>query len=132
MTPNGFIYKAEEMPVSIKVRVRRPSSEDRLDAILHALSDRTRRALLRRLAAGPAMIGELAKPIAMTRVAVSKHLRVLEDAQLVSRTIDGRVHRCVLRPEPLQEVEHWLASYRAFWTEKLEALARFAEDGHRE
>lgn len=117
--------------MSIRVRTKLQSREDRLDAILHALSDRTRRALLRRLAAGPAMVGELAKPIAMTRVAVSKHLRVLEDAQLVSRTIDGRVHRCALRPEPLQEVEQWLAGYRAFWTEKLEALARFAEDGDR-
>jgi DNA-binding transcriptional ArsR family regulator len=124
-----FHIQAREMSVSIRVPIKRQSREDRLDAILHALSDRTRRALLRRLATGPAMVGELARPIAMTRVAVSKHLRVLEDAQLVSRTIDGRVHRCALRAEPLQEVERWLAGYRAFWTEKLEALARFAEHG---
>jgi DNA-binding transcriptional ArsR family regulator len=117
--------------MSLRTRSRRASSEDRLDAILHALSDRTRRALLKRLAAGPAMVGELAKPIAMTRVAVSKHLRVLEDARLVSRAIDGRVHRCALRSEPLREVERWLAGYRGFWTEKLEALARFADDGNR-
>jgi DNA-binding transcriptional ArsR family regulator len=117
--------------MSIRAQAKRPSREDRLDAILHALSDRTRRALLKRLATGPARVGELAKPIELTRVAVSKHLRVLEDAQLVSRTIDGRVHRCALRPEPLQEVEQWLAGYRAFWTEKLEALARFAEDDDR-
>jgi DNA-binding transcriptional ArsR family regulator len=119
------------MTVSIRIRITRQSREDRLDAVLHALSDRTRRALLKRLATGPAMVGELAKPIAMTRVAVSKHLRVLEDAQLVSRTIVGRVHRCALRPEALREVEQWLAGHRAFWTEKLEALARFAEDGDR-
>lgn len=117
--------------MSIKVRIKPQSKEDRLDAILHALSDRTRRTLLKRLATGPAIVGELAKPIAMTRVAVSKHLRVLEDAQLISRTIDGRVHRCAVRPEALQEVEQWLAGYRAFWTEKLDALARFAEDGSR-
>lgn len=117
--------------MSVRAQAKRPSREDRLDAILHALSDRTRRALLKRLATGPARVGELAKPIELTRVAVSKHLRVLEDAQLVSRTIDGRVHRCALRPEPLQEVEQWLAGYRAFWTEKLEALARFAEDDDR-
>jgi DNA-binding transcriptional ArsR family regulator len=114
--------------MKLRGQVKRPSSEDRLDAILHALSDRTRRRLLRRLAGGPAMVGELAKPIAMTRVAVSKHLRVLEKARLVSRTIDGRVHRCALRSEPLQEVDRWLAGYRAFWTEKLEALAMFAEN----
>jgi DNA-binding transcriptional ArsR family regulator len=114
--------------MSSRVRTHRPSNETRLDAVLHALSDQTRRALLRRLAAGPANVGELAKPIAMTRVAVSKHLRVLEKARLISRTIDGRVHRCALRPEPLQEVERWLSGYRAYWTERLEALARFAED----
>jgi DNA-binding transcriptional ArsR family regulator len=113
--------------MSVRVQAKRASSEDRLDAILHALSDRTRRALLKRLAAGPAMVGELSKPIALTRMAVSKHLRVLENAGLVSRTIDGRAHRCALRSEPLQEVERWLAGYRAFWTEKLDALARFAE-----
>src|ERR1700723_4228581 len=115
--------------MSVRSRARRASSEDRLDAILHALSDRIRRELLKRLAAGPAMVGELAKPIAMTRVAVSKHLRVLEDARLVSRTIDGRVHRCALRSEPLREGERCLGGYRGFWREKLEALARFAEDG---
>jgi DNA-binding transcriptional ArsR family regulator len=118
--------------MALRTQPKRPSSEDRLDAILHALSDRTRRALLSRLATGPAMVGELAKPIALTRMAVSKHLRVLEDAGLVSRTIDGRVHRCALRSEPLQEVERWLASYRAFWTEKLQALASFAEDSDRD
>jgi DNA-binding transcriptional ArsR family regulator len=118
--------------MSLRAQCKRSSSEDRLDAILHALSDRTRRGLLKRLATGPATVGELAKPIAMTRVAVSKHLRVLESARLVSRTIDGRVHRCVLRSEPLREVERWLAGYRAFWTNKLEALARFAEDHHRD
>jgi DNA-binding transcriptional ArsR family regulator len=119
------------MAMSIEVPIKAKPREDRLDAVLHALSDRTRRTLLKRLATGPATVGELAKPIAMTRVAVSKHLRVLEDAQLISRTIEGRVHRCAVRPEALQEVEQWLAGYRAFWTEKLEALARFAEDGTR-
>jgi DNA-binding transcriptional ArsR family regulator len=118
--------------MSLRAQAKRPSREDRLDAILHALSDRTRRALLKRLATGPAMVGELARPIAMTRVAVSKHLRVLENARLVSRTIDGRVHRCALRSEPLQEVELWLAGYRVFWTEKLEALTRFTEEGDRD
>jgi DNA-binding transcriptional ArsR family regulator len=130
MTPNGFIFNLEEVNMSAQSRsAKRLSSEDRLDAILHALSDRTRRGLLKRLATGPAMIGELAKPIAMTRVAVSKHLRVLESARLVSRTIDGRVHRCTLRAEPLRDVERWLSDYRAFWTDTLEALARFAEEG---
>ncbi len=107
---------------------KRASSEDRLDKILHALSDRTRRSLLKRLAAGPAIVSELAEPFAMTRVAISKHLRVLEQARLVSRTIDGRVHRCALTAGPLREAERWLMGYRAFWTEKLEALARYADE----
>jgi DNA-binding transcriptional ArsR family regulator len=105
------------------------ADERRLDLVLHALSHRTRRRLLARLSAGPAMVGDLAKPFAMTRVAVSKHLRVLEKARLISRAIDGRVHRCTLRPEPLREVEQWLADYRVFWTQTLDALARHAESG---
>ena len=108
-------------------RQRPGSSEQRLDLILQALSHRTRRRLLARLSSGSAMIGDLAKPFDMTRVAVSKHLRVLEKARLISRTIDGRVHRCTLRPEPLREVEQWLARYQVFWTQTLEALARHAE-----
>jgi DNA-binding transcriptional ArsR family regulator len=113
----------------MSLRAHNASSEDRLDAILHALSDRTRRSLLKHLAQGPATVGELTKPIALTRMAVSKHLRVLEAAHLISRTIDGRMHRCALRCAPLREVERWLAGYRAFWTDKLESLARFAEKG---
>jgi DNA-binding transcriptional ArsR family regulator len=110
-----------------RVQAQRAANEDRLDAILHALSDRTRRALLRRLAAGPAIVGELAKPFDMTRVAVSKHLRVLEDACLIGRTIDGRIHRCALRRGALEEVERWLTDYRAFWNERLDALALYAQ-----
>jgi len=105
--------------------------EQRLDLILHALSDRTRRSLLQRLAVGPAMVRELAEPFAMTRVAVSKHLRVLEKARLISRTVDGRIHRCALRAEPLREVDRWLTDYRGFWTHTLDALAHCAESSER-
>lgn len=111
----------------LRVQQKRFSKEDRLDTILYALSDRTRRTLLKRLTAGPANVGELARPIDMTRVAVSKHLRVLERARLISRTVDGRVHRCALTPGPLQEVERWLTDYRAFWNERLDALAHYTE-----
>lgn len=105
----------------------RVTQEERLDAILHALAHQTRRALLARLASGPAMVRELAEPFAATRVAISKHLRVLERARLVTRTVDGRVHRCTLAPEPLKELEGWLAEYRLFWNEKLQSLARYVE-----
>lgn len=102
------------------------STEDRLDDVFHALADRTRRAILARLGEGPAMITELADPIDMSFPAVSKHVRVLERAKLVVRAVDGRVHRCSLAPEPLHDVEKWLDDYRAFWSDNLEALERFA------
>jgi DNA-binding transcriptional ArsR family regulator len=107
---------------------RKATSDDRLDLVFHALADRTRRAILARLAAGPARIGDLAEPFAMSLPAVSKHLRVLEAARLIERAIDGRVHRCSIAPAPLHEIERWLAHYRGFWTERLEALARFVEE----
>jgi DNA-binding transcriptional ArsR family regulator len=106
-----------------------PAAEDRLDRVFHALSDRTRRALLDRLAHGPAKVTELAMPFAMSLPAVSKHLRVLEGAGLIHRAIDGRVHRCSFSAAPLQEIEEWLDHYRIFWTDTLDALARFVEPG---
>ena len=102
---------------------------ERLDAVFHALSDRTRRSMLARLGRGPAIIRELADPFAMSLPAVCKHLRVLEAAGLVSRSVDGRAHRCVLKAAPLRTAEQWLDCYRPFWTQTLDALADFAEDG---
>lgn len=103
------------------------AGDDRLDAIFHALADRTRRAMLARLALGPAMVTELAAPFEMTRPAAAKHLRVLESAGLVDRDVQGRVHRCSFAPESLRAVEHWLTHYRAYWSASLDALADYAE-----
>jgi DNA-binding transcriptional ArsR family regulator len=108
-------------------RRNRASREDRLDAVFHALGDRTRRALLARLAARPAMITELAEPFDISLPAVSKHIRVLEKAGLVSRTVDGRMHQCSLNSQPLAGVEAWLGQYRQFWQSNLESLARYVE-----
>ena len=108
----------------------RPSPE-RLDRVFHALADRTRRALLARLARGPAPIGELAQPFDMSFAAVSKHLRVLEDAKLVERTIDGRVHRCALDAAPLRDADGWLAHYREYWDGTLESLEAHFRRGKR-
>jgi DNA-binding transcriptional ArsR family regulator len=108
-------------------RPEKSTREDRLDATLHALSDRTRRALLQRLAAGPAIVTELTSPFDISRTAVSKHLRVLEQAGLVSRAIDGRVHRCSITAKRLKDVDLWLRHYRHFWESTLDALAEFAE-----
>jgi DNA-binding transcriptional ArsR family regulator len=104
----------------------RSVDDDSLDCVFHALADRTRRTLLARLTAGPASVGALAVPFAMSRIAVSKHIKVLEDAGLVTRAVDGRVHRCALSVAPLQGARVWIDGYRAFWDETLDALARHA------
>jgi DNA-binding transcriptional ArsR family regulator len=108
-------------------RARAAAREDRLDAIFHALADRTRRALVARLERAPASISELAEPFAMSFPAVSKHVRVLELAGLVAREVDGRVHRCALEPGPLREIDAWVAHYRSFWDDTLDALAAHVE-----
>jgi DNA-binding transcriptional ArsR family regulator len=105
----------------------RASHDDRLDMVFQALGDRTRRALLARLALKPSKVTDLAAPFQMSLPAVSRHIRVLERARLVRRTIDGRVHLCSLRAEPLHEAEAWLEHYRPFWEGTLEALASYVE-----
>lgn len=110
--------------------LRRRTAPDRarqLDLVFRALGDRTRRALLARLAQAPAMVTELAEPFALSLPAVSRHIRVLERAQLIRRTVDGRVHHCALRPDPLRTVDEWLRDYRQFWDANLESLARYVE-----
>jgi DNA-binding transcriptional ArsR family regulator len=104
------------------------SADDRLDLLFRALGDRTRRALLARLAEKPAMVTELAEPFAMSLPAVSRHIRVLERARLVVRKVDGRVHRCALDPAPLRTAEAWLCHYRQFWEGQLAALAHYVEN----
>ena len=113
------------MPSSVKTQ---NPSDDRLDLVFRALGDRTRRALLARLAEKPAMVTELAEPFAMSLPAVSRHIRVLERARLVVRNVDGRVHHCSLDLAPLKTVETWLGHYRQFWEGQLEALARYVGD----
>ena len=106
------------------------AAEDRqLDLLFRALGDRTRRALLARLAETPASVTELAEPFAISLPAISRHIRVLERAKLVAREVDGRVHHCSLDAAALQTVDGWLRHYRRFWTGNLDALARYAEEG---
>jgi DNA-binding transcriptional ArsR family regulator len=99
-----------------------------LDAVFQALSDGTRRRLIANLAKGPAMVTELAEPFTISLPAVSRHLKVLEDAGLIERSIDGRVHRCSLTTRPLRDVQKWLDRYRPFWEETLDALGRYVEE----
>jgi DNA-binding transcriptional ArsR family regulator len=99
-----------------------------LDEVFSALGDTTRRRILARLARGPASITELAAPFSMTLPAVSKHLRVLERAGLMRRERDGWYHRCHLETAPLERANAFLAAYRPFWEDTLEALARHVEE----
>ncbi len=93
-----------------------------LDAVFHALADPTRRAMLGQLAERELTIGELATPFSMSFAGASKHVRVLEHAGLVTRTIRGRSHLCRLDAARLAEANAWLRRYQRFWNEKLDTL----------
>ena len=94
-----------------------------LDSVFHALADPTRRAMLRSLAQGEHTVTELAEPFRMSLAAASKHVKTLERAGLVRRTVQGRTHVCRLDPGPLAEAQDWLRFYERFWNERLDALA---------
>lgn len=93
-----------------------------LDATFAALADPTRRAILARLAAGEATVTELAAPFAMSQPAVSKHLRVLERAGMISRGRDAQRRPCRLEAAPLKSALDWLAAYRDHWEESFQRL----------
>src|SRR5437870_13415032 len=95
---------------------------DHLDATFTALADPTRRAILARLAVGEASVKELAKPFAMSQPAISKHLRVLERAGLISRGRDAQRRPCRIEAKPLAEANGWLEGYRQFWEERFQRL----------
>jgi DNA-binding transcriptional ArsR family regulator len=88
---------------------------ERLDAIFAALADPTRRAIITRLSSGEASVNELAEPFAMSQPAISKHLKVLERAGLISRSRDAQRRPRKLEPRPLAEATAWLEKYRRFW-----------------
>jgi DNA-binding transcriptional ArsR family regulator len=94
----------------------------RLDYTLHALADPTRRAVLERLSKGEARVTELAEPFAISLNSVSKHIRLLERAKLVTRRRAGREHRLSLNPTPLNEAAAWIEKTLAFWSSRLDAL----------
>jgi len=95
---------------------------DRLDATFAALADPTRRAILARLASGEASVTELAKPFAMSQPAISKHLRVLERAALISRGRDAQRRPCRIEARPLADANGWLEDYRRFWAGSFQRL----------
>jgi DNA-binding transcriptional ArsR family regulator len=93
-----------------------------LDSTFAALADPTRRAILSRLAQGEASVMELAKPFAMSQPAISRHLKVLEQAGLISRGRDAQRRPCRLEAKPLAEATGWLENYRQFWEQSFERL----------
>jgi DNA-binding transcriptional ArsR family regulator len=100
----------------------------RLDATFSALADPTRRAILARLAKGEASVNELAEPFAMSQPAISKHLKVLERAGLISRGRDAQRRPCRLEAEPLRDASDWIEHYREFWEASFNALDDVLED----
>jgi DNA-binding transcriptional ArsR family regulator len=104
------------------VELKPIDTSERLDQVFHALADRTRRQMLRSLAEREHSVGELAAPFRISLAAASKHIKVLERAGLVQRTVLGRTHRCRLDAGPLADGERWLRHYEAFWNQRLDAL----------
>jgi DNA-binding transcriptional ArsR family regulator len=98
------------------------TSSNRLDATFAALADPTRRAILARLASGEASVTELARPFAMSQPAISKHLKVLERAGLISRGRDAQRRPCRLEGKPLADASGWLEDYRQFWEASFQRL----------
>ena len=105
-----------------------PEAPDHLSATLAALADPTRRAILARLAAGQATVTELAAPFAMTMPAVSRHLKVLERAGLITRGREAQWRPCRITAAPLKDVANWVAHYQRFWTESLDRLDDYLRD----
>lgn len=101
------------------------TNEDKLDLVFHALSDATRRSLLEKVKASPRGVTDLAKEYSMSLNAVSKHLKVLEKAELIQRKVSGRVHFCEANPAQLDRVQKWISHYTSFWNDRLDSLDEF-------
>ena len=101
---------------------------DHLSATFSALADPTRRAILARLVLGETSVTELAAPFEMSMPAVSKHLKVLERAGLISRGREAQWRPCRIQPAALKDVDEWLERYRQFWEEKLDRLEVYLQE----
>ncbi len=102
-----------------------------LDAVLTAVADPTRRAILDQLARGPARVTDVAAPFAMSLAAVSKHVKILENAGLLKRTQKGREHTLKLNAAPLREIVRWTSHYERFWNDRLDRVETFFADKKR-
>ncbi|HEX8551722.1 MAG TPA: metalloregulator ArsR/SmtB family transcription factor [Abditibacteriaceae bacterium] len=103
-------------------------SSDPISVTFAALSDPTRRAILERLSAGEASVTELAAPFDMSLPAITKHLKVLENAGLISRSRDAQWRPCKLEAKPLQDASDWIGKYRQFWEESFDRLDDYLKE----
>jgi DNA-binding transcriptional ArsR family regulator len=101
---------------------------DRLSLTFSALADPTRRAILAQLSSGPASVNELAAPFRMSLPAVSKHLKVLERAQLIERGREAQWRPCAIKAAPLKEATDWMEQYRRFWEERFDRLDAYLQE----
>ena len=101
---------------------------DQLSVVFGALADPTRRAILARLTEGDASVAELAAPFNVSQPAISRHLKVLEQAGLITRGREAQWRPCRLDPEPLREVADWVEQYRRFWDESLDRLDDYLQE----
>ncbi len=108
------------------------SSSARLDSIFHALADPTRRAILNDVSAGEKTVGDVAKPYALTLAAVSKHLNVLEAAELIARQRRGSFQIVRLNAATLREADQWLSYYSKFWSSQFDSLEKYLEEKEHE
>lgn len=104
---------------------------EQFDLAFHALADSTRRDILFRLAREEHTVGEIAEPYDMSLAAVSKHLKVLEQADLIVRIKEGRSYRCRMNFEPLIPVSELIKKYRSFWENRLDELEQFIEESRK-
>jgi DNA-binding transcriptional ArsR family regulator len=109
------------------VELAAPLSNQALDLVFHALADATRRSIIKRIAGKSLTVSEIAKPFRMSLAAVSKHLKVLERAGLIHRQKQGTAYHMTLNAEALMSAEEWLAHYRQFWEQRLDALQSLLE-----
>ena len=105
---------------------------DHLDRTFSALADPTRRAILARLSLGSASVGQLAEPFDISLPAISRHLRALEAAGLLVQHKEGRVRRCVLNTQPLDDATEWIETHRRFWESQFDSLSRYLDEQENE
>ena len=104
------------------------SDEQKLDKTFGALADPVRRAILRQLAKGDASVNEIAEPFDISLPAISRHLKVLEEAGLLERRREGKYRPCRLNGQALQEAAQWINTYKVFWDGQFDRLAQFLEE----